>query len=147
MELLIGACEVGLLQGPALHAALATALRLPLPCPAASTCLGKGQLVLGMDPAHCMSQALGDFVALKRLAHQDWVKVAGRATRCQGQMDRQCNLTGLLSVGNAAKTSNQSSVPVTQQARSCCCWAARYWGHQSGLSCVPGVILPASLTT
>lgn len=75
--------------------------------------------MLGTDPAHCTSQIHGDFTALKRLPHLDWVKVVGRAN-CQEQMDRQHNLMGLLLVGIAAKTSNQSFVPVTQQTRSCC---------------------------
>lgn len=131
MELLVGACEVGPLQGQDLHAASAAALRLPLPSPAASACLGKGQLLLRTDPTHCTSQTCGGFMALEHLPHQDCVKAAGRATRCHGQMDRQHSLTSLLWVGNTAKTSDWFFVPVTQQARSHCCWAARYWGHQN----------------
>lgn len=54
-------------------------------CPLCS-CLGQGRLVLGTDPAHCLSQAHGDLMALKCPCHQDWVKVAGGATHCQGHM-------------------------------------------------------------
>lgn len=98
MKLLLGACEVCFLQGLALHTDSATALRLPLPSPEDSTCLCERQLVLRTDPAHCLSQTCWGFMALKRLPHQDWVKVSARATCCHGQMDRQHNLTSLLLV-------------------------------------------------
>lgn len=112
MELLAGVCEVGFLQGLALHVASAVALQLLLPSPAASACLGEGRLVLGRDPADCIAKIHENFMATKCLSHQYWVKVAGRATRCQRQAGRQHNLTSLL-VGNTAKTSNQPFVPVS----------------------------------
>lgn len=82
IELLVGV-EVGFLQGLALHVASAAALQVLLPFPAASTCLGEGQLVLGRDPADCIAEIHGNFMATKCLSHQCLVKVAGRATRHQ----------------------------------------------------------------